>query len=301
MRWGTGPMRGRWLLPALLVLAGCGRIEGPSTASTPRGPSGAATPAEAVLLPTRDLAKNDLAAFARDAVPPDLHARLDVAWLAGRTRWPLDELPLGAKVPAILGALAAPGSEARIGRDYDRQLAGAGGELRSAALALGLFGDKYVANEGDFSRDERAHYRQLVAAASRWAAKAPLSDPKRAHAAIARLAVAARATGLRSESDFARLGMDESLRRLSGFERVLKDVLAGYGLGLDATLGGMRATEVERDGDHARVRMQYRVGDRDIDAAIGVERRDGRWYASDFLHHAEAAAGPALPTRPPGG
>ena len=53
--------------------------------------------------------------------------------------------------------------------DYDRQLAGAGGELRSAALALGLFGDKYVANEGDFSADERAHYRQLVAAASRWA------------------------------------------------------------------------------------------------------------------------------------
>ena len=37
----------------------------------------------------------------------------------------------------------------------------------SAALARGLFGDKYLVNEGDFSADERAHYRQLVAAASR--------------------------------------------------------------------------------------------------------------------------------------
>ena len=46
-------------------------------------------------------------------------------------------------------------------------------------------------------------------------------------AAIARLATAARASGLRSEADFARLGMDESLRRLSAYERVLKDVLAG--------------------------------------------------------------------------
>jgi len=285
---------GCWLL---LALAGCRGGDTPASTATSTRPSGATTPAEAVLLPTRDLRGNDLAAFARDAVPPALHARLESAWRAGRTRWPLDELPLGAKVPAILGALAAPGSEAKIGRDYDRQLAGAGGELRSAALALGLFGDKYLANEGDFSTDERAHYRQLVAAASRWAAGAPLSDPKRAHAAIARLATAARTTGLRSDADFARLGMDDSLRRLSTFESVLKNVLAGYGLDLDATLAGMRASEVERDGDHARVRMQYRFGGRDIDAVIGVERRQGRWYVADFLRHAEAAAGPATAPR----
>jgi hypothetical protein len=275
-------------------VAGCGeRASSPRGAARPAGGHGGATsPAEAVLLPTRDLHGNDLAGFARDAVPPALHAQLDTAWRAGRTRWPLDELPLGAKVPAVLGALAAPGSEARLGRDYDRQLAGAGGELRSAALALGLFGDKYVANEGDFSADERAHYRQLVAATSRWAANAPLSDAKRAHAAIARLAVAARATGLHSQADFARYGIDDGLRRLSGYERVLKDVLAGYGLDLDAALAGMRVTEVERHGDHARVRMQYRFGGRGIDATIRVERRGGRWYVADFLRHAEAAVAP---------
>ena len=294
MRNGTTLAIGCWLL---LALAACGSDRGTASVPASTRASGATTPAEAVLLSTRDLRDNDLAAFARDAVPPALHARLDVAWRSGRTRWPLDELPLGAKVPAILGALATPGSEAKLGRDYDRQLAGAGGELRSAALALGLFGDKYLVNEGDFSADERAHYRQLVAAASRWAAAAPLSDAKRAHAAIARLATAARASGLRSEADFARFGMDDSLRRLSGYERVLKQVLAGYGLDLDATLAGMRANEVERDGDHARVRMQYRFGGRDIDAVIGVERRDGRWYVADFLRHAEAAAVPASPAQ----
>jgi hypothetical protein len=286
-------MRGRWLLLAVLALAGCGERHGPVAGpSVDSGHGGATTPAEAVLLPTRDLRDNDLAAFARDAVPPTLHARLDTAWRTGRSRWPLGELPLGAKVPAVLAALAAPGSEAKLGRDYDRQLAGAGGELRSAALALGLFGDKFLANEGNFSADERAHYRQLVAAASHWAAGAPLSDPKRAHAAIAQLAVAARASGLRSEADFARYGIDEGLRRLSTFEIALKQVLAGYGLDLDATLSGMRVDEVERHGDHARVRMRYRFGGREVDATIGVERRDGRWYASDFLRHAEAAAAP---------
>ena len=297
MRMRGKPTPGRWLLPALLALAGCRQPSGPAAVAPAAGPGGATTPAEAVLLPTRDLRDDDLAAFARDAVPPALHARLQVAWASGRTRWPLDELPLGAKVPAVLGALAAPGAEARLGRDYDRQLAGAGGELRSAALALGLFGDKYLANEGDFSQDERAHYRQLVAAASHWAAGAPLADAARAHAAIARLALAARASGLRSEADFARAGLDDGLRRLSAFERELKAVLRGYGLDLDATLAGMRATEVERDGDHARVRMQYRLGGRGIDATIGVERRDGRWYVADFLRHAEAAAGTPAPPR----
>jgi hypothetical protein len=160
-----------------------------------------------------------------------------------------------------------------------------------------MFGDKYLANEGDFSTDERAHYRQLVAAASRAAAQAPLSEPKRAHAAIARLVVAARATGLEGEADFARFGMDDSLRRLAAFEGVLKQVLAGYGLDLDTTLAGMRAEEVERKGERARVRLRYRFGDRDIDATVGVERRDGRWYLADFLRHAEAAAGPAAPPR----
>jgi len=294
MRNGTTLALGCWLL---LALTACGPNQGSAPTAASSRPSGAATPAEAVLLPTRDLHDNDLAAFARDAVPPAAHRQLEAAWRAGRTRWPLDELPLGAKVPAILGALAAPGSEAKLGRDYDRQLAGAGGELRSAALALGLFGDKYVANEGDFSADERVHYRQIVAAASRWAASAPLSDPKRAHAAIARLAVAARATGLHSEADFARAGMDGSLHRLSAFETAMKDVLSGYGLELNATLAGMRATEVERDGDHARVRMQYRFGGRDIDATIGVERRGGRWYVADFLRHAEAAV--AVPASTP--
>ena len=299
MRCGGIARHRHWLLLVALaaLLFGCGEGRGPAVPGLPARASGATTPAEAVLLPTRDLRKNDLAAFARHAVPPALHVRLETAWRAGRTRWPLDELPLGAKVPAILGALAAPGAEKAIGRDYDRQLAGAGGELRSAALALGLFGDKYLANEGDFSADERAHYRQLVVATSQWAANAPLADGKHAHAAIARLATAARATGLRSEADFSRFGMDDRLRRLSPFARELKAVLAGYGLALDASLDGMRVSEVERDGDRARVRMQYRFAGRDIDAIIGVERRDGRWYVGDFLRHAEAAAGAAPPAR----
>src|SRR5690606_25306486 len=95
-------------------------------------------------------------------------------------------------------------------------------EIDSTATTLGLFGMQYVRNAGDFSDSERDHYTQIIAAISHWAQAAPLSDPDRAHAALPRLATAARATGLASEADFARLGMDESLRRTMPFAAAVK-------------------------------------------------------------------------------
>lgn len=284
------------LLACLCALAAaCRPASGPATPAAD-APPGAAKPAEAVRLLTRHLHDNALDAFARDALPPQLHAQLETAWREGRTRWPLDELPFGERMPRILAALAAPGSEARLRQVFDRQFANADREIDSAAATLGLFGVQYVRGEDDFSEDEREHYSQLITAASRWAQGAPLSDPARARAAIAELATAARRTGLASEADFARLGLRESLRRLSPFVAASKQTLADYGLDLDASLGALDASLQSQTGDTARVRMRYALGGEAIDAVIEVERHDGRWYVSDFLRHAEAAVKrPAAP------
>lgn len=282
-----------WLLVVVVLLAACQREPAsPVPAASPA--SGAREPAEAVLLLTRHLRDNDLAAFARDAVPPALHRQLDAAWRQGRSRWPLDELPFDERLPKLLGALAEPGSEQKLQRVFDRQFSGETTALKAAATTLGLFGAQYVRHEGDFSAAERRHYLQFVQALSRWGAAAPLSDAGRARIAIPQLATAARATGLESEADFARLGIDAGLQRLSGFLRVLKQVLAGYGLDLDESLGGLRAQPVSQQGDRAQVRMQYRLGGSEIEAVVEVERIGRRWYLSDYLRHAQAAvAAPA--------
>ena len=282
-----------WLLIVVVLLAACRREPASPAPAASRAP-GAREPAEAVLLLTRHLRDNDLAAFARDAVPPALHRQLDAAWRQGRSRWPLDELPFDERLPKLLGALAEPGSEQKLQRVFDRQFSGETTALRAAATTLGLFGAQYVRHEGDFSTAERRHYLQFVQALSRWAAAAPLSDATRARIAIPQLAAAARATGLKSEADFARVGMEAGLQRLSGFLRVLKQVLAGYGLGLDESLGGLRAQVVSQQGDRAQVRMRYRLGGSDIEAVVEVERIGRRWYLSDYLRHARAAvAAPA--------
>lgn len=274
----------------LTVPGGCRRDDAAGTSGGMTAATGARTPIEAVLLPTRHLRNNDLAAFARDAVPADLAAPLEAAWRAGRTRWPLDELPFDERIPGAMAVLSAPDAQTRLAQVYDQQFAGENTALTAAAKTLSLFGAQYVQDEGDFSAAERAHYFQLVEAAGRWAATAPLGDRDKAHAGITRLARAAAATRLTDEAAFARNGMRRSLQELSGVGAALKQVLAGYGLALDETLAGMQATQVSRSNDRAKVRMRYSFAGQPIDAVVEVERVGPYWYLSDFLRHARAAA-----------
>ena len=275
------------LLCACLLLPGCRQDQAPAAA--PEAAAATSKPAQAVRHLTAQLRDNQLQAFARDAVPPALHAKLETAWREGRTRWPLDELPFGGRLPELLKSLASPGSEARLQQVFDRQFAGADRELHSAARSLGLFGAQYLEHEGDYSDDERQHYAQLIAAASRWGATAPLGDRQRARQAIARLAQAARRTGLTSEAAFREAGMDAGLQRMGPFAASFKQALAAYGLDLDAGLGTLDASLQQQTGDRARVRMRYRIGDQDIDTVVSLRRIDDRWYLADYLRNAEAA------------
>ena len=279
------------LLAALLALAAAGCGGGERVA-----PAVASEPTDAVALLTRHLRDNDLQAFARDAVPPALRPQLAAAWQAGRTRWPLEELPFDHKIPGMLAVLAADKADTRLRRSFEGQFANANGEIRAAAKSLGLFGVKFLQSDAALSAEERAHYAQLVAVMSDWGMRAKLADPKRARGTIARLTLAARQSGLREEADFRRYGMDDSLRRLKPVIAALKESLRAYDLDLDRSLDAMTLSLVSQEGDQARVRMRYPLDGKTIDTVVAVERIDGRWYLSDFLRHARAAA--AVPPAP---
>jgi hypothetical protein len=275
----------------LLAVAGCER------AAPPADPV-PTLPAQAVTQLVADLRRNDLAAYARHAVTPELHARLETAWSEGRTVWPLTELPLDDRFPSFIAALAAQDAERSLVATYRRQFAGADKELHSAAKTMGLFAIQYVRSEAAYSETERDHHAQLIAALSAWAQGAPLGDSARARVAIPQLVSAARATGLAAPDAFARTGMDRSLRRLGPFVERLKQVVNSYGLDLDAALASVQTTLAEQTGDRARVRVRYQLAGEPVDAYVLVERRDGRWYLTDVLRHAESEAqAPLKPAR----
>ena len=271
-------------------------------AKTAPATPGADTPAQAVHIVVDRLRANDPAGFATVAIPPALHARLETAWRTGRSRWPLDELPLDDRLPAVLAALSKPGARTQLQRTFDTQFAHSAEELRSTATSLGVFGVQYIRNEGDYSPAERDHYAQAVAALSRWAAHAPLSDAKRARRAIAVLSTAAAETGIAAPEDFANHGMDDSLERLGPFLAATKQAFGNYGLNLDATFDSVEATLQQQTGETARVRVRYLLAGEGIDTILDVRRVDGRWYLDDYLRNAQASLdGPAVraPAAPP--
>ncbi|MBW8808506.1 MAG: hypothetical protein JF591_06655 [Lysobacter sp.] len=270
------------LTTALLVAAaGCGPDPAPAEPV-------ASLPTQAVTQLVADLRRNDLAGYARHAVPPELHARLETAWREGRTTWPLTELPLHDRFPTFIAALAAQNAERDLVASFRRQFAGADGELHSAAKTLGVFAIQYVRSEAVYSDTERDHHAQLIGAISQWAQATSLGDSGKGRAAIPQLVSAARATGLAAPDAFAHNGMDRSLRRLGPFVERLKQVLGGYGLDLDAALDSVDATLAEQTGDTARVRIRYQLAGEPVDAYVLVERRQDRWYLSDVLRHAQA-------------
>jgi len=271
------------LLGLAVLAGGCDR-NGPSQDTPP------AMPVQAVQQLVDDLQRDDLAAYARHAVPPELHARLEAAWAQGRTLWPLTELPLEQKFQGFLTALAEPRSEQKLLATYRRQFAGADTEIRTAATTLGLFTAQYVANESAYSEPERDHYRQLIAALTHWGQRAPLGDPVRARRMVPQITLAARATGLGGRDGLRQAGMERSLQRLGPFFVRLEQGLAQYGLDFDKALSGMQVTLAGQTGDQARVRLQYTLAGQPIDAFVLVERRAGRWYLTDLLRRAEAEA-----------
>ena len=282
-----------WLAVAVLlgVLAGC---RAPTPA--PADEAGAKSPTGAITTLIADLRGNDLAGYARHALPPEVHAGVARAWAEGRTLWPLTVLPLDARVPAMIDDLASPGGEQRWQASYRRQFAGEHIELKSAAVALGLFSVQHLLTEADLGLDERNHCIQLAKALSEWGARAPLGDAERARAAIPQLAAAARRTGLTGAEAFARAGMNPALQRLAPFFAGAKQVLAGYGLDVDAALAAAEVSLIEQKGDQAKVRVRYPLAGTVIDATVPMIRLGGHWYPADAVHHARRIASDEPPS-----
>lgn len=293
-----------WLwLPLCLLLAGlpaCQPDVGPA-ASNPAAmaaqakPMPATRPVDAINVLAARLLARDGAGFAKLAVPPDLHARLETGWRDGRSRWPLDELPLDGRLPGMLASLQEKDALAKFKATFRQQFAGAERDIHMAIRTLTQFGGQYVQKDADYSKDERDHVGQAIAALSNWALAAPLSDKVRADSLFTALTAAAQRSGIEGKAGnkaFAKLGMHSSLDRMSPFiATLLAQLRTRYGLDIDASLRGMNVQLLEQTGDTARLRLRYQLAGSDIDAIVPAVRIDGHWYLSDFVARAEASLG----------
>ena len=290
------------VLIGALLFSACSPSNPPDSTAKPGAvapvPHGAATPDAAVSDLIAHLRRNALADVARTALPASLHARVEAAWRTGKSRWPMTELPFDDNLPGLLKALTAKDAERKLNARFKQQLSGQTRALQDAARGLGLFGKQYLGREGQYNAQQRQHYVQLIDAMSAWAQKAPLGDPARGKESIHLLVNGATRTGLKGDEDLSRLGMDAGLKALVPLYIAGKQVLALYGLGVDATLASLRAETIKIEGNKADVRVRYSLADKDIDTVMKAVKVDGRWYLADYLEDAEASLPPPEPEAP---
>ena len=291
----------------LVLLPGC--QPDPAPAADPARmaalarPMPATRPVDAINVLAARLLARDGAGFARLAVPPELHKRLEAGWRDGRSRWPLDELPLDGRLPAMLASLQEKDAQARYKVTFRQQFAGADRDIDLAIRTLAQFGGQYVQKEADYTEDERDHVVQAIAALSNWALAAPLSDPTRADHFFTALIAAAQRSGIDGKAGnaaFTKLGMKSSLDRMSPFiATLLAQLRTQYGLDIDASLRGLNVQLLEQTGDSARLRLRYQLAGGDIDAIVPAVRIDEHWYLANFVTRAEASLVPATGTGKP--
>ncbi|MFS8137414.1 MAG: hypothetical protein ACMG50_04720 [Thermomonas sp.] len=301
----------RWLflfLPCLLLgLAACqpdaGPANGPAALATQAKPGPATRPVDAINVLAARLLARDGAGFATLAVPPDLHTQLEAGWRDGRTRWPLDELPLDSHLPGMLATLQEKNAQKKLKATFRSQFAGADRDIDSAIRTLAQFGGQYVQTEPTYSKAERDHIGQAIAALSGWALAAPLSDTARADRFFTALTAAAQRSGIDGKAgnaSFAKLGMRSSLDRLSPFiATLLAQLRSQYGLDMDASLRRLNVQLLDQTGDTARLRLRYPLAGRDIDAIVPAVRIDGHWYLADFVTRAQASLALGTGSRKP--
>ena len=295
----------RLLMPKLALaamlataVAGCGKPPASSPTAANAGCVQADTPEAAVTLVIDALRNDAPETIPCRAVPPAMQDKLELAWREDRSRWPLAELPLSSKFPAVLAALNGPAAETKLRLAFDHQFAGQTTELQSAARGLGLFAVRYIQKESSYQPDQRAHYANLIVALSDWSSHAPLGDRTLGHQAVSLLVAGASASSIHDDAGMHAAGMRGALRGLTPLYRSAKQALALYGLSLDDVLSSVEVSPKDRNGDRARVHVHYLVHGEPVDSDIAVERRDGHWYLGSMLADAEAALAPPPPASP---
>ena len=275
------------LLTLVLALGACRREGEDATLAAPGDPVGA------IQAQARALRANDLAAYGRLSLPPELYARTVARWDEEVARAePVDPAD-AAEYDEMMSRLLADDAEQALLRDLEPKLqqfeSEMAGQWPMMQATAGIFLTAAIQANEDLSEADKAHGSELVSGLLAWAQPALFTDRDRARAAVAAAVGTARELQLPTLADARALKHGEAMAKggiaLAGAKAVAK----AYDLDLDAALDGVQAELVSSEGDQATVKVSYPL----LGKTIAFEQRMVRvgegWYSADAVREAEQA------------
>ncbi len=275
------------LLLVALALVACRRDPPAEEASTVPGSPVAAIEAQAQAL--RD---NDLVRWSRLSLPPELHARSEALWNQRLAEAEPADPEEAREYAETMARLMAPDAEQALMRDIEPKLAEFESEIAGQwplmQATAGIFLNAAIEANTELSDADKSHGQELVAAVLAWAQPSLFTDRERAREAIRALSATARELDLPTLEDARALEMMPAMEKggiaLAGFKQAAK----AYDMDLDASLDGVEAELLSREGDRARVKVTYPLLGDVVSFEMDMQRVGEGWYSADAIRQAEA-------------
>ncbi|MAL03488.1 MAG: hypothetical protein CL625_04295, partial [Arenimonas sp.] len=250
------------------------------------------SPVAAIEAQAQALRDNDLVRWSRLSLPPELHARSEALWNQRLAEAEPADPEEAREYAETMARLMAPDAEQALMRDIEPKLAEFESEIAGQwplmQATAGIFLNAAIEANTELSDADKSHGQELVAAVLAWAQPSLFTDRERAREAIRALSATARELDLPTLEDARALEMMPAMEKggiaLAGFKQAAK----AYDMDLDASLDGVEAELLSREGDRARVKVTYPLLGDVVSFEMDMQRVGEGWYSADAIRQAEA-------------
>lgn len=270
------------LLPlfAVLLLSACHGKDDPAR-------PGGSTPEAALQSSVELLKAGDLNGLWKHALPPADYANMRADWNRREPNRPPVSAEDRAEFNEQVQKFTAPDAESKLDAELQPKLAAMGQKYSDQLPVLISVGEALVKNSlaqnHKLTDAQKTQVGGVLDALAPWAQKAPWFDQAKARQAIGVAVATARKLDLKSPEQLREMDFDAAMSKYSTGYIGLKQLLAIYGLSLDATFDSIRFTPVSSNDGHAVVKIDYTLLGKPLSAESKLVQLDGRWYSEDML------------------
>lgn len=273
-------------LAAALALAAC----------HPQGEAaqvGGSTPEAAVRGSIALLKAGDFNGLWKHALPAADYATLRADWRRHNANQPPVDAADTAKFDAAVRKLTGPDAENQLYAELQPRLGQMEQQYKDQLPVLVSVGDALlkngVAQNRNLDREQKAQANQLLDVLTPWAQQAPWFDQARAKQAVGVLVTTARRLDLKSPEQLRALDFDAAMTKYASGYAGLKQLLAIYGLSVDAALDSARLSTVSSKDGRAVVKIDYTLLGKPLSAESTLVQQDGRWYSAALIDNVREA------------
>ncbi len=278
----------RSLLPfvAVLALAACHNQDEAAQV-------GGSTP-EAALQGSIELLKaGDFNGLWKHALPPADYATLRADWSRHNANQPPVSAADKLRFDEAVQKLTGPDAQDKLYAELQPKLSQMEQQYKDQLPVLISVGDALlkngVAKNPNLDSEQKAQANQLLDVLQPWAQQAPWFDQAKAKQAVGVLVATARQLDLKSPEQLRTLDFDAAMAKYATGYTGLKQLLALYGLSVDAALDSAKLSTLSSKDGRAVVKVDYTLLGKPLAAESTLVQQDGRWYSEALIRNVREA------------